>query len=119
MPTFLAKIIYFVQKNPKITHKEIEELSLSQLCRSPENMFYQNWMRGFGKYKGLSRCAYQINRILEKDVFWLSLFGNDTSYDRKSLFQRKKNKLYGLRAAFNVLLYKITEYSNFGHWDFS
>ena len=46
--------------------KEIKELSLSHLFLFPESTSYQNWKRGFGKYKRLSPCTYQINSILGK-----------------------------------------------------
>ena len=34
----------------------------------PENMSYQSWKQAFGKYKRLSPCTYQINRILDSSV---------------------------------------------------
>ena len=48
--------------------KEIEELSLSHLFLSPKSMSYQSWKQGFGKYKRLSPCAYQINPCLAKGL---------------------------------------------------
>ena len=48
--------------------KEIKELSSSHLFLSSESVSYQNWKRGFGKYRRLSPCISKLTVSWERST---------------------------------------------------